>query len=74
MKAKKKRAGKRGASDARLGDFTAWMLYDATGTYTGSTLWPSRQFAEAEKQFDAETGKAPEDGRWRIRKVHVTPC
>ena len=54
-----------------LSDFNAWMLYDATGTYIGHTLWPSQDWAKAEKDYQEETGKAPIDGKWRIKKVHV---
>ena len=54
-----------------LDDFKAWMLYDATGTYMGHTLWPSREYAKTEKAYQEEHGKAPIDGKWRVRKVHV---
>lgn len=71
MKAKRKPRSNRVASNDGLGDFTAWMLYDATQTYTGFTLWPSRDWAKAEKLHQEETGNAPIDGKWRIAKVHV---
>jgi len=64
MKTKEKRRSNRG-------DFMAWMLYDANGVYTGFTLWPSRDWAKAEKEHQEEVGNAPIDGKWRIRKVHV---
>ena len=68
---KKKAKGKRVASNGVLGDFAAWMLYDATNTYDGGTLWATRRRAEAEKEHEAETGNAPIDGQWRVRKVSV---
>lgn len=51
--------------------FTAWLLYDATETYTGFTLWPTKKHAQDEKDYEENTGKLPGDGVWRIRKVHV---
>lgn len=60
------------ASNDGLGDkFTAWMFYDATDTYTGFTLWPTKRMAQAEKDYDDEIGRTPRDGKWRIRKVYV---
>jgi len=71
MKAKKKPAGKRVVSNKGLGDFTAWMLYDATNTYDGFTLWTTQRMAKVEKLYAEEIGNAPIDGQWRISKVHV---
>ena len=67
-KTTKRRKGQ-SASKARLGDF--WLLYDATDTYTGSTLWPTKRLAEAERKFEGDIGRMPRDGAWRIRKVRV---
>ena len=67
-KVSKCRKGQSG-SKARLGDF--WLLYDKTDTYTGSTLWPTKRLAEAERKFDGDIGRLPRDGAWRIRKVRV---
>ena len=55
---------------ARKG-FIAWMLYDATDTYTGQTLWNTRRMAQAEKEFQDAQNNLPHDGDWRIRKVHI---
>ena len=71
MKAKRKPRSNRVASNDGLGDFTAWMLYDATNTYDGFTLWTTQRMAKVEKLHAEETGIASIDGKWLIRKVHV---
>ena len=64
----KRRKGQ-SASKAMLGDF--WLLYDKTDTYTGSTLWPTKRMAGAERKFEGDIGRLPRDGAWRVRKVRV---
>ena len=49
-----------------------WLIFDASGMYTGSTLWETRRMAKEELEFAKRNGKLPRDGVWRIRRVRVS--